>query len=63
MGKKQNKESAFTPARIFGVLDTQEKVLVLVSLEETVIDLDMVFRDTARFFKCEFTINPVVATE
>ena len=64
MGKKppRKENSSFASARIFGIVDTKEKVLILVSLEETVIDLDMAFKDTTRFFKCEFTINPVSVT-
>ena len=65
MGKKKltGTTLAFNPARIFGVVDFAEKKLVMVSLEETDIEIEMVFRDAKRFFKCEFTVNPTAPSQ
>lgn len=58
--KNKEKEAGFSPAHIFGIVDVIEKKMVKVSLDETDIDLEMVFLDPKQFYKCAFTILPKI---
>ena len=58
--KNKKKEIEFSPAHIFGIVDVIGKKMVKVSLEETEIDLEMVFLEPKQFCKCTFTILPKI---